>query len=113
MNILIEKFKRNKIINGRLSKGLVSLHKISLIFDFRRLFRTTFCYQLSISPTSYEQQLHAKITKAQSLGMVDNFEYGNFENLTSRLRHQTGLCVGNLAPHFQHIVTVGQCSWQG
>jgi len=24
--------------------------------------------------------------------MVDNFEYGYFENLTLRLRHQTGLC---------------------
>jgi len=43
--------------------------------------------------------------KANLLGMVDNFEYGNFKNLTSRLRHQTGLCVGNLVPHFQHIVT--------
>jgi len=39
--------------------------------------------------------------------MADNFEYSNFENLTSTLRHQTGLCVGNLVPHFQHIVTVG------
>ena len=40
------------------------------------------------------------------LGIVDNFEYRNFENLTSTLRHQTGLCVGNLVPHFQHIVTI-------
>jgi len=38
--------------------------------------------------------------------MVDNFEYGNFENLTSTLRHLNSLCVGNLDPHFQHIVTV-------
>jgi len=40
--------------------------------------------------------------------MVDNFECGNFEILTLTLRHQTGLCVGNLVPHFQHIVTIGQ-----
>ena len=60
----------------------------------------------------YRQGVKKKLQPV-NLGMVDNFEYGNFENLTSRLRQQTGLCVGNLVPHFQHIVTVGQCSWQG
>jgi hypothetical protein len=34
-------------------------------------------------------------------GLVDNFEYGNFENL----KLKNVLKVENLAPHFQHIVT--------
>jgi len=51
--------------------------------------------------------VHLDNLNANQAGMVDNYEYSNFKNLTSRLSHQTGLCVGNLVPHFQHIVTVG------
>ncbi len=43
---------------------------------------------------------------------VVNFEYGNFVNLTSK----KVLKVGNLVPHFQHIVTVregDECPRQG
>jgi hypothetical protein len=52
---------------------------------------------------------HLVIFQMFVTGLVDNFDYKNIKNLTSK----NVLKVMNLVPHFQHIVTVGQCSWQG
>jgi hypothetical protein len=60
MNILIEKFERNNIINGRFSKGLVSLYKISIIFDFRRLHIP---YDILLSAVNFTNVLRAAITR--------------------------------------------------
>jgi len=71
-----------------------------------------FCAYSAVRMHLVQHTCFGKVNKTKQeefgLGMGDNFEYGNFKNLTSTLRHQTGLCVGNLVPHFQHIVIVGQ-----
>ena len=108
-------------------KGFAAL--ISVLSDGGHLKAA---YQLFHFLTSNLKQLkHIVIIL---LGLVDNFEYSYFKNLTSKKCLKSGgnlvphfqhivtnlnlntyfqQIVTNLVPHFQHIVTEGQCSWQG
>jgi len=85
-------------------------HLTKLIIDSQTKCNTLFyfCFQhiCLVTEYGYFDQIRVKNEKnifpqilvsvsPNQIGMVDNFEYGNFENLTSTLRHQSGLCVGN------------------
>jgi len=93
----------------QIDQVLMAVNNCHLIFPLLFVLLITLIFLLHI-------QLYLKTTFTKCNVSVSKKCFKNFWEwwITSNtviskiLRHQTGLCVGNLVPHFQHIVTVCQ-----